>query len=39
MVMKGAPYGITEKAIGAVETWKFKPATSPDGKPVAKNYD
>jgi hypothetical protein len=29
------PNGLTEMAIEAVQTWKFKPALGPDGKPAA----
>ncbi len=34
-VVKGLPYGLTANAIEAVKRWKLKPATGPDGKPVA----
>lgn len=30
---KGAPYGLSENALRAVEQWKFKPARR-EGKPV-----
>jgi TonB family protein len=33
--VKPLPYGLTEKAIEAVEKWKFKPAVGPNGKPAA----
>jgi outer membrane biosynthesis protein TonB len=26
MVLKGAPFALTQKAIDAVQKWKFKPA-------------
>jgi TonB family protein len=29
------PYGLTEQAIETVTRWRLKPATGPDGKPVA----
>ena len=32
-VVKGDKYGFTARAIGAIKTWKFKPAMK-DGKPV-----
>ena len=32
-VLKGLPLGLDQKAIEAVQTWKFKPATL-EGKPV-----
>jgi TonB family protein len=35
VVVKALPYGLTAKAIEAVESWKFKPALGPDGKPAA----
>jgi TonB family protein len=35
-ITKGASWGINGKAIEAVKAWKFKPATGPDGKPVAQ---
>ncbi len=34
VVIKGAPYGMTQQAIDAVKSWKFKPAQR-DGRPVA----
>jgi len=34
-VVKMQPNGLTEMAIEAVQTWKFKPALGPDGKPAA----
>lgn len=34
-VKKGLPYGVTEHAIAAVQGWRFKPATGPDGKRTA----
>jgi TonB family protein len=35
VVQKCLGYGLDEEAVEAVEKWKFKPATGPDGKPVA----
>jgi TonB family protein len=35
VIVKGIDKGLTEQAVSAVETWKFKPATGPDGNPVA----
>ena len=35
VVVRGLPYGLTDKAIETVRTWRFKPAQSPDGTPVA----
>jgi len=35
VVLVAAPYGLTEKAVAAIRNWKFRPATGPDGKPVA----
>jgi len=34
-VLKGLPYGLTQKAIEAVGRWTFKPAMKPEGGPVA----
>jgi TonB family protein len=34
-VSNPGPYGFTQKAIEAVQTWKFKPANGLDGKPIA----
>ena len=34
-VVKGAGFGLDEKAIEAVRTWRFKPAIGPNGVPVA----
>jgi TonB family protein len=34
-VLKPLPFGLTTSAIETVKTWKLKPATGPDGKPVA----
>ena len=31
--VQAQPYGLTQKAIEAVQKWKFRPALSPDGKP------
>jgi TonB family protein len=36
-VLKGLPSGLTEAAVEAVSSWRFKPATL-DGKPVAVYY-
>jgi TonB family protein len=36
-VVKGLPMGLDEKALEAVRTWKFKPATV-GGKPMKVNY-
>ena len=33
-VLKGVGMGLEEKAIEAVKTWRCKPATGPNGKPV-----
>jgi TonB family protein len=33
--VKGQQYGLTQKAIEAVQTWKFKPGHGPDGEPRA----
>jgi len=32
---QGLPCGLTDKAIESVEHWRFKPATGPNGEPVA----
>jgi len=34
-VKVGLPGGLTESAVEAVTNWRFKPATGPEGKPVA----
>jgi periplasmic protein TonB len=34
-VVRKAGYGLEAKAIEAVKTWQFKPATGPDGVAVA----
>lgn len=34
LVLEPCPLGLTEKAVEAVERWKFKPAKGPDGSPV-----
>jgi TonB family protein len=34
-VLRGISDGLTESAIETVQSWKFKPATGPDGVPVA----
>jgi len=36
-VEEGLPCGLTDKAFEAVEHWKFKPAMTSDGTPVATN--
>jgi TonB family protein len=36
-ILKGLPSGLTEAAVEAVSSWRFKPATL-DGKPVAVYY-
>jgi TonB family protein len=33
-VVKGLPDGLTDQAIRTVRSWRFKPATAPDGKPA-----
>ena len=37
-VLKGLPYGLTETAIAAVESWEFEPAQY-EGKPVSVLYN
>lgn len=32
-IVKGVGLGLDEKAVDAVRTWRFKPATGPDGRP------
>ncbi len=34
-VLKRMPLGLTEKAVEAVQKWRFVPAAGPDGKPIA----
>jgi TonB family protein len=34
-LVKGQPYGLTQKAIEAVQKWKFQPSHDQDGKPRA----
>ena len=34
IILKGLPYGLTQKAIEAVGRWTFKPALTPQGQPV-----
>jgi len=34
-VSKGLGFGLDEKAIEAVRTWRFQPALGPDGKPAS----
>lgn len=38
-VIKGAPFGLSEKAVDAVRQWRFKPARGPDGKAAAVRTD
>jgi TonB family protein len=33
-IIKGIGYGLDEKAVEAVRSWRLKPATGPDGKPT-----
>jgi TonB family protein len=33
--LKALPYGLTRNAIQTVQTWTFRPAQGPDGKPLA----
>lgn len=33
------PYGLEEKTVETIRTWKFTPATGPDGKPAAVRQD
>ena len=35
IVLKGPGLGLEEKSVETVKRWKFKPATGPDGSPVA----
>lgn len=35
LVSKWLPGGFTEQSVAAVQSWGFKPATGPDGKPAA----
>jgi periplasmic protein TonB len=35
VVIKPLPDGLTEKAVEAVESWRFNPAKGPDGNPAA----
>ena len=35
IILRGPGLGLEEKSIEAVKKWKFKPATGPDGNPVA----
>jgi protein TonB len=34
-VVKGLGLGLDENALAAVKTWRFRPATGPDGRPAA----
>jgi periplasmic protein TonB len=34
-IIKSLGLGLDENAVAAVKTWRFKPATGPDGKPAA----
>jgi protein TonB len=34
-IVKGLGLGLDENAVAAVRTWRFRPATGPDGKPAA----
>ncbi len=36
-VLEGQPYGLSEAAVAAVRTWRFRPARH-EGEPVAVNY-
>jgi TonB family protein len=33
-VVRGLPCGLTRQAVDAVQGWRFKPITGPDGKPA-----
>ncbi|MGB9011096.1 MAG: energy transducer TonB [Candidatus Acidiferrales bacterium] len=35
VVLRALPYGLTEKAVETVKSWRFKPAQTSDGTPVA----
>lgn len=35
VVTHGAPFGLTESAVAAVQSWKLKPALDKDGHPIA----
>jgi TonB family protein len=35
IVLKGLGVGLDEQALEAVRNWKMKPASGPDGKPIA----
>ena len=37
-VLKGLPLGLTEAAVAAVRTWRFRPATL-DGRPISVYYN
>jgi TonB family protein len=38
-VLRALPDGLTERAVAAVKTWRFKPFLDRDGKPVSVRFD